>query len=201
MAVAREEQAPSFQPEFPSPHLFTVDDYYRMAEVGVLKEDCRVELIDGVIFDIPPIGPEHASSVERACEQLRASFGPGVQVRCQNPVRLGPRAEPEPDVAVVRRRADYYRSGHPTPEDVLLLMEIADSTLAHDRDTKAPMYAAAGIVEYWLVNLVVGEIWVYRDPSQDGFGTMQVLRRDDLIRPISFPDIEIAVSDVLRPRR
>src|SRR5688500_19046991 len=110
MAVAHTHAHTVMWPEhtLPAPHRFTVEEYYRMAEVGLLAADSRVELIDGVIVDMPPIGPVHASSVECAGDHFRSTLGVGFQVRCQNPVRLGPRSEPEPDVVVVPRRDDFY---------------------------------------------------------------------------------------------
>ena len=199
MAVARTQYTAPLERALPAPHLFSVDDYYRMAEVGLLTEDDRVELINGMIFDMPPIGPGHASSVDRFGDRFRAWLGGSVIIRNQNPVRIGPRSEPEPDVVVVPRRDDYYASGHPMPADVLLLVEIADSSLDHDRNTKIPLYAGAGIVEYWIVNLVDDHILVYRNPGPAGYGDVQLLRRGDTIRPLSFPDVEMAVSDLLRP--
>ena len=181
-------------------HRFTVDEYHKMAEVGLVTEDDLVELIDGDIIDMPPIGPGHASSVDRLGDRFRTWLGGAVIIRSQNPVRIGPRTEPEPDIVVVPRRDDYYATGHPTPADVLLLVEVADSSLDYDRNTKIPLYAEAGIVEYWIVNLVDDLILVYRDPGPAGYGVVQVLRRGDTIRPLAFPDVEIAVSDVLRPR-
>ena len=191
MAIARA------QPATPSRHLFTVDEYYRLAEVGVLTATDRVQLIDGEIIDMPPIGPGHSSSAERVNTLLRSRLGASVQVRGQNPVRLGPRAEPEPDVAVVRYRADFYRSSHPTPADVFLVVEVADSTLAFDRDTKAPMYSRAGIAEYWIVDLVNEQILVHRDPSATGYRSVVALRRGDVVQPLAFPDLSIAVDDIL----
>lgn len=184
----------------PAPHLFTVDEYYRMADIGLLTEDSRVELIDGVIVDMPPIGPGHASSVDRLGDRFRGWLGGGVIVRSQNPVRIGPRSEPEPDLVVVPRRDDYYVSGHPTPPDVLLLVEIADSSLDYDRKTKARLYARAGVVDYWILNLIANEVIVHRDPVGSRYRSIQVLRPGDTIRPVSFPEVEIAISDVLWPR-
>jgi Uma2 family endonuclease len=122
-------------------HRFTVDDYYKMVDNGVLTEDSRVELIDGEIVDMPPIGNEHAGNVNRFNDLFTQLFRGVATVTIQNPVRLGPRSEPQPDLAVVRRRDDYYASAHPTPADVLLLVEVAESSLAYDRETKGPLLA------------------------------------------------------------
>jgi Uma2 family endonuclease len=125
------------------------------------------------------------------------TFGDRSIVHIQNPVRLGRHREPEPDVVLLKPRDDFYRSKMPTTEDVLLLVEIADSWLEYDRDTKARLYAEASIVEYWPVNLVDRLILVYRDASPAGYGSVQIVRPGDSIRPIAFPDVAIAVSDVL----
>jgi Uma2 family endonuclease len=181
----------------PSRHRFTVSDYYRMAEIGVLTEDSKVQLVDGVIFDMPPIGPGHASSVERISEMFRGRLGADFQVRVQNPVDIGPNSQPEPDVVVVPRRDDYYRDGHPTPVDVLLLIEVADSTLRFDRSTKTRSYARAAVVEYWIANIVGDEVIVHRDPARGRYRSVQVMKRGDTIRPLAFPDVSISISDVL----
>jgi Uma2 family endonuclease len=180
-----------------SRHRFTVDEYHRMAENGVLTEDDRVELIDGEIIDMAPIGIGHIGHVNRFARVFGRLLGDLATVSPQNPVRLGPRLEPQPDVAVLRFRSDDYAGLMPTPEDVLLLVEVAESSLAYDRDVKGPMYARAGIPELWIVNLIGHEILVYRDPSPEGYRTLQAARPGDILRPLVFPDVEIAVSDVL----
>jgi Uma2 family endonuclease len=181
----------------PARHLFTVDEYYKMAENGVLTEDSRVELIDGEIVDMPPIGHEHAGKVNRFTHQFNQLFGDFALVSIQNPVRLGRRAEPQPDVMVLRRRDDYYATAHPTPADVLLLVEVAESSLTYDRETKGPLYARAGIAEYWILNLVERQLEVYRKPTADGYADVAVLVPGDAVQPLAFPDVSIAVSSLL----
>ena len=181
-------------------HRFTVDEYHKMAENGVLTEDDRVELIDGEIVDMAPIGERHFGHVNRFNHVFSRTFEDRAIVHIQNPVRLSPHREPEPDVVLLKPREDFYDSVMPTPADVLLLVEVADSSLEYDRDTKVPLYAGAGIFEYWLVNLVDDLILVYRDPTPSGYRSVQVLRLGDRIQPLAFPDITIAVSDVLRSR-
>jgi Uma2 family endonuclease len=183
-----------------SRHRFTVDEYHKMAEVGLLTEDDRVELIDGEVIDMAPIGELHFGHVNRFNGVFGRLFSDRAVVHIQNPVRLGLHREPQPDVVLLKPRDDYYASKMPTPDDVLLLVEIADSSLDYDRNTKVPLYAEAGIVEYWIVNLVDDLILVYRDPGPAGYGVLRVLRRGDTIRPLSFSEVEIAVSDILRPR-
>ena len=126
---------------------FSVDDYYRMGEVGILPHDARVELINGDVIQMPPIGSHHQGTVNGTEELFRERLGRRVVVSGQGPLLLRDFGAPQPDILILKRRDDHYRSANPTAADVLLLTEISDSTLAHDRDTKAPMYAAAGISE------------------------------------------------------
>jgi Uma2 family endonuclease len=180
--------------------LFTVDQYHQLEKIGVLTEDDRVELIHGEIVEMAPIGERHFGHVNRFNYIFSRLFGDRALLHIQNPVRLGPRIEPEPDVVLLKPRDDFYETGVPTPADVLLLIEIADSSVEYDRNTKVPLYGQAGIVEYWLVNLVQDQIVVYRDPSPTGYRTVQVFRPGDAIQPLLFPDVTIAVSDVLHAR-
>lgn len=183
-----------------APHRFTVAEYYRMAAAGILGEDDRVELLGGEIVDMSPIGPGHASSADR-CGAVFAGLvvARRVILRTQNPLDLGEYDAPQPDVAVVRPRADFYATAHPGPADVRLLIEVADSTLAFDRSTKAAIYAAAGIRELWLVNLPDGALEVCRDPGPAGFQDRHVLQRGERVTPLAFPELEVAVADLLPP--
>jgi Uma2 family endonuclease len=151
---------------WPRPHRLTVHDYYRMAEVGLLHPDDRTELIEGEIVDMPPIGSEHASVVTLLNRQLMRAVDDSVDVRVQLPVRFMPRSEPQPDFALVRRTADAYRHDHPTAKDVLLLIEVSDSTLRYDLDTKTRLYAAHGIPEYWVIDVVNRRVVRHRAPSR-----------------------------------
>lgn len=182
----------------PFPHRrFTVDEYHRMAEVGILHEDDRVELIDGEIIALPPIGPGHAGTLEDFADRIRSALPLGFRVRTQNPIVLHDRAEPQPDLVIVPLRDDNYRRGHPTDADVLLVVEVADTTLSYDRHTKAPMYARAGIPELWIVNLIDRVVEVYREPVDGVYRSVEVARSGDTLRPLAFPDIAILVSDLL----
>jgi Uma2 family endonuclease len=178
-------------------HLFTVDDYYKMAESGILREDDRVELIDGEIIAMAPIGSGHAGTVDQFGDNIRELVSGRGRVRSQNPIRLGFRAEPEPDLVIVRPRTDFYRNGHPGPEDIMLVIEVSESSLVYDRQTKAPLYARAGIIEYWIVNLIDRVIEVYRDPSDGQYQRVEIVRRGEHLHPLAFPDVTIAVDDVL----
>jgi Uma2 family endonuclease len=197
MATARADTTTATEDISPAPHVFTVDDYYKMGEAGIFDEDSRVELIDGVVYDMPPIGPEHAGLVDELGHGLRDTLGHNLIVRRQAPLHIGDRSDPEPDLTLLRYRKNYYKSTHPTPDDVLLVIEVADSSLSHDGNTKANAYARAGIREYWIVDLVHDELIVYRDPIRGEYGSMQRLSREDMVTPLAFPDSTIAVTDVL----
>src|SRR3989442_3481508 len=132
---------------------FTVDTYQRLGELGMLGEDDRIELIDGQVVEMSPIGPGHAGCVTALTGLVGPLVAGRALVSVQNPVRLGGHSEPQPDVALLVPRADTYRTTHPQPEDVLLVIEVADASLEHDRDVKIPLYAAAGVPEGWLLNL------------------------------------------------
>lgn len=176
---------------------FTVDDYHRMGEAGLFPPEVRVELIDGDVVPMNPIGADHGGHVNRLAELFFEALARRVTVAIQNSIRLGEHSEPEPDVAILRRRSDYYTSGLPTAEDALLLIEVADSSLQYDRQVKMPMYARAGIPEVWLVNLAERHVVVYRDPSPAGYRTAHVARPGDDIRPLAFPELAVAVADIL----
>ncbi|HVC33433.1 MAG TPA: Uma2 family endonuclease [Chloroflexota bacterium] len=176
---------------------FTVDEYYRLAEVGILREDERVELVDGEIIVMSPIGRLHAADVDRLGDLFVITFRDSAQVRVQNPLRLDEHSEPQPDVMLLRRKPDFYRSGHPRPEDVLLLVEVADSTLAYDREVKLPLYARFGIPEVWLLDVENDAIVAHRDPSPDGYRTRLIVRRGASLAPLAFPGRELAVAEML----
>lgn len=149
--------------------LFTVADYHRMAESGILAANERVELIEGEILEMNPIGSPHAACVDRLTRLLGRAAGDRAIVRVQNPVQLGELSEPQPDLALLKPRADFYGDAHPGPADILLLIEVADSTLEFDRNRKLPLYAQAGIPEAWIVDLASRAIAVYRNPSPRGY--------------------------------
>jgi Uma2 family endonuclease len=137
----------------PHKHRLTRDEYYRMAETGILAPDARVELVEGEIIDMAPIGSPHAARVSRLAKIFTLALAERAIVNVQNPLVLNEYSEPEPDITVLRYREDFYAGGHPRPEDVLLVIEVADTSLQYDRDVKLPLYAAHGIPEYWLVDL------------------------------------------------
>jgi Uma2 family endonuclease len=185
----------SVPPSVPRRH-FTVDEYYCMAKAGVLREDERVELLDGEIIEMSPIGGRHAGCVDDLGEWFIVRLVGRARVRVQNPVRLSSGSEPEPDIALVRPRPDRYRRGHPGPGDVLLIIEVADTTLDYDRDTKLPFYAAAGIPEVWIWDLNGERVLVYREPHEGQYRRASVIKRG-VLSPMAFPDPELLVDDFL----
>lgn len=151
---------------YPIPrHRLTRAEYYRMGEVGILKHDDRVELLDGQLVDMSPIGPRHAIVTETLTEMLVQAFAGRASVRCQLPVTLDDGSEPQPDFALVRRPWSGYPHAHPTVGDVFLLIEVSDSSLTFDRTVKLPLYARAGIREVWIVDLTSDRVMVCRSPS------------------------------------
>lgn len=177
--------------------LFTVQEYHRMAEAGILREDDRLELLRGEIIQMSPIGSRHAATVNRINRLFFKKFGDRALPSIQNPVELDDYSEPQPDIALLRPRDDYYESSHPLPEDVLLLVEVADSTVRLDRTLKIPLYAEDGIVEVWLINLPAQRIEVYRQPTPEGYQQIEQFDRSQTLSIQAFADIEIAVSDIL----
>ncbi|HEU4329179.1 MAG TPA: Uma2 family endonuclease [Roseiflexaceae bacterium] len=158
---------------------FTVSDYARMREIGILTEDDRVELIDGEVRPMTPIGPQHAAIVNRLNRLLAQQLGAPAIVSVQNPIQLDDHSEPQPDLAVLRSRADFYAQALPRPTDVLLLIEVADSTAAYDRNEKVPRYAAAGIPEVWLVDIAGLTLEQYTQPRNGRYYTQRVLERGE----------------------
>ena len=168
-----------------------------MGAAGILHEDERVELIDGEIVRMAAVGSRHMGTVIRLDRQFHARVGNHAIVSVQNPLRLPPRAEPEPDVALLRPRDDDYTTGLPGPEDVLLIVEVADTSLDYDRDVKLPLYAAAGILVAWLVDLPGRRIAVYRDPSPAGYRTRDEFSDGSLPVPEGLPELTIRVHAIL----
>jgi len=181
---------------------WTRQEYDRMIEAGVLTPEDRVELIEGEILTMTPQGTAHFTAMSLAQEALRAAVGPAFHVRTQGALALGSASEPEPDIAIVGGKVRDYRDHHPA--SAVLVIEIADSSIVHDREDKGSLYARFGIPEYWIVNLVERLIEVYRNPEQDergrfGFGYRRVDRYlpGDAIAPQAFRGASIAVGDLL----
>lgn len=179
------------------PRLFNVDEYYAMAEAGILAPDERVELIDGEIIPMSPNGDRHAYSVDELVELFLTTLRGRARVRCQNPVRLDRRTEVQPDIAILKPRNDSYLSGHPSPDDVLLIIEVYDTTLDSDRDLKLPMYAATDIPEIWLANIPERLVEVYTDPDDGEYRSLRIFRHGESVSPFAFPDISLPVRRIV----
>ena len=178
-------------------HRLNVDDYHRMAEAGILGEDDRVELIDGDLIDMAPIGQDHAATVNGLNHLLVMACGDRAIVSVQNPARLDRFSEPQPDVTLFRPRADNYRTGaRPGPADVLLLVEVADSSLRYDRAVKLPLYARAGIGEVWIVDLRRRVVDVHRTPVGDGYATVETHLPDATVTLALAPEIRVDLRRV-----
>lgn len=179
---------------------FTVEEYHRMAAAGILSGDERVELLAGDIVDMAPIGPLHAGTVGRLTALLTARLGARAVVWVQNPLLLrAEHSEPQPDVTLLRPRADFYTQAHPEAPDVYLLLEVADTSVDKDRDVKFPLYARAGIGEAWLLDVSAGYLEVHRQPGPDGYQEIHRIYRSDTVTPQALPDLSLAVDDLLGP--
>ena len=179
------------------PHLWTREEYEKMVSAGVFHPEDRLELVNGEILEMAPQSSAHATAVCLVNEALSAAYTPGFVLRVQVPVALGESSEPEPDIAVVRGRPRDYLAHHPTTAS--LVVEIADSSLGYDRGRKKELYAASGIPEYWIINLVDHCLEVYRDPDQEKatYQSCAVLTRNDTVSPLARPDASISVADLL----
>jgi Uma2 family endonuclease len=176
---------------------FTVEEYERMGEVGIFDPADRVELLDGEIVTMSPIGPKHAGVVNGIAEHLIVRLAGRATVIVQNPLRLLPRSEPQPDLVVARFRRDFYRSAHPTAEDVLLVIEVADSSLRTDRAIKLPIYARQGIVEVWIIDLATDVVHVHTDPVDGAYREVRTVRSGELLTPRAVPDFELTTDEIL----
>jgi Uma2 family endonuclease len=152
-----------------SPYRFSVEQYYRMAEVGLLAPDARTELIEGEICDMPPIGCRHSATVSWLHQQLVKAVGDRAMVFEQSPLRLSSHSEPQPDLMLLKPRRDHYSEAHPTARDTLLVIEVCDSTWLYDREIKMPLYAAYGVRDAWLVDIGVRTLNCYGAPHGGAF--------------------------------
>lgn len=176
---------------------FTVDEYEQMGRAGILGEDDRVELINGEIIEMTPIGHRHAVCVKRLTREFYRIFDDVAVISVQDPVHLGEYSEPQPDLALVNPPADSYLLRHPGPEDILLIVEVADTTAESDRRVKVPLYARTGVREVWLVDLEQETVTIYLDPTLSGYRTARVAPREESLAPSAFPDRLLAVTDIL----
>lgn len=176
---------------------FSVDEYYRMAEAGILTEDDRVELIEGEIIEMSPIGSRHAGCVKRLNAFLGRVLEQAVVVSVQDPIYLNEFSVPQPDVALLRSREDFYTKGHPTASDALLVVEVADSSVEFDRNKKLPLYAEAKIPEVWLVNLPQEMIEIYTQPVDGTYREIRLVKRGEAVVSQTISNLTLEADAVL----
>lgn len=181
----------------PARKLFTVTEYHQMIEAGVLKEDDRIELLNGEIIEMSPIGPLHASSVKRLIAVLSARIKKWAILDVQDPIHLSEYSEPQPDLVLLKPRADFYATSHPTPEEVLIVIEVSDSTVEKDRRTKIPAYALAGIPEAWLIDLVEDRIEVHSKPYNGVFQEVRIIQRGQKVISNALPQLKLKADEIL----
>ncbi len=179
-------------------HRWTREEYERMAAEGLFAPDARVELIDGIVYDMSPQKSPHTTCLHLALRILTLLF-PDAYVRVQSPLALGDDSEPEPDLTVVQGTVEDYAVKHPTT--AMLVVEVADSSLAHDKNRKIPLYARSGIPEAWLLNVPARILEVHRGPAEGLYRMQQTLRIGDWVSPLARPEVEIAVADLFPRKR
>lgn len=168
-----------------------------MVQADVFSEDDRVELLEGEIIEMAPIGSRHAACVDRLNRALTLALAAQAIVRVQSPLRLSEHSEPQPDLAVLRARADFYAAAHPGPQNVLLVVEVGEASVDADREIKIPLYARFSIPEVWLIDLQAGVVELHRDPSPEGYRTVQRVQRGQALALQAFPTVSIPVDQVL----
>jgi Uma2 family endonuclease len=177
--------------------LFKVEEYHQMIRSGILSEDDRVELVKGEIIEMSPVGSRHAACVRRLNWLFSRNLGDQAIILVQDPIRLNEYSEPQPDLALVQPRPDFYEQAHPEPEDILLLVEVAETSLWHDREVKLLLYAQAGIPEVWLVDLAGKVIEVYQRPSPTGYQSTQKAPAGASLTPRNFPSLHLNATTIL----
>jgi Uma2 family endonuclease len=175
----------------------TADEYERMGEAGIFGKGARLELIEGAIYEMSPIGSPHAACVDALVFLLGRLAQHNFIIRVQSPIRLNDFSEPQPDIALLRWRDDFYRHAHPRPDDVLLVIEVADTTVETDRAIKLPLYAQAGVKEVWLINLPDERIELYAAPVGGTYQTSQQFQRGAIVQAQTIPNLSVNVSDIL----
>lgn len=185
----------------PGLRLFTTTEYEQMVDAGVLNEDDRVELIEGRIVQMAPKNMLHATATRRATRCFMKMFSGRAVVSVQDPILLKDFSEPEPDLVLAAPPDEKYLEHHPTPEDIFLVLEIADSSVSYDREKKGPIYAQHGIIQFCLLNLQTRELEDYRDPSAQGYRTKKTYTEAEKFNLVSFPKVSIKVGDLLPPMK
>lgn len=184
---------------------FTLDEYHRLGELGFFHEDDHIELINGEIIEMASKGTAHETCLRNLWKQLPKIVGDRATLQSQAPITLPPNSEPEPDFAIVQNRDDNYLSAHPKAADVLLVMEVSDSSLAYDQDVKIPLYAKAGIIDYWIFNLFDNYLEAYSEPYQDnqdryGYSNKRIVLSTQVINFPCFPDLSLDLARVFPPK-
>jgi Uma2 family endonuclease len=177
-------------------HKLNLEDYHRMIEAGIFTPNQRIELLEGKLFDMAPIGPAHSGTTNYLTRLFFQAVGDKAIVSVQNPVMLGDNSEPQPDLMILRSREDFYRSSHPVAEEVLLLVEIADTSASSDRSYKIPLYARHGIPEVWLLDVKRQQLEIHTQPEQGQYRQVHLAQTDEAIRLSQLPEIEINVRQI-----
>jgi len=198
MLQTKIEAAPEALPDWLSRRPITVDEYHHMGEVGILTRDDRVELIEGQIIQMAPIGSPHAGNVNRLNRLLFLALGDRAVLSVQCPVRLSLILEPVPDFSILKPKANDYADALPTAADVLLLIEVSDTSLAYDRGVKARLYAKHGIGEYWIVDVKARSVVVHREPAGQGYASVWQAGAGDVLEMLGLPGVRMAVDEVFR---
>ena len=193
---------PYTQTDAPRKRLFTRKEYHAMGKAGIFEHKERVELLEGEIIVMSPVGSRRSSCILRMTEWFYESgrLTGRAHIHSQNPVVVSDISEPEPDLMLLAYREDRYAVGKPRPQDILLLVEVADSSLGYDRNVKLPRYAEVGIPETWIANLRDDRIEAHTEPTSEGYRSTRIYSRGDTISPTAFPDLQINVSDIIPPR-
>jgi Uma2 family endonuclease len=182
---------------FPHKYPLTINHFQKMIETGIFDEDEHIELIEGELLVMAPIGPVHSSQTRKLNRLFSQSVGDLAIVDIQNPIVLDDNSEPEPDMALLRPRDDFYETATPRTHDVLLLVEVADSTLSYDKNTKIPLYARHGIPEVWLINVPNKQVEIYLKPSPEGYRKILLPEKHEQISPTLLPTVSVKVSDII----
>ena len=177
--------------------LFTVEEYHRMGDAGILTVNEHLELIEGEILKKVPITSRHAASVRRSSQKFTNVVHGRAIVSVQNPVALNDVSEPEPDLAILKRRDDFYARSHPRPPDILLVIEIAETSVAYEREAKLPVYAGSGVQEVWLADIPAETVTAHTEPANGMYRTVRTYRHGDSMTPLHFPDLSIEVVSIL----
>ena len=185
--------------DHPQIYRLDVQAYRKLVQVGAIAPEQRLELIEGTILEMSPIGTKHQACVAQLNQYFTTALGDRALVWPQNSIELNRRSQPQPDLALLQLRSDFYSDRYPRSEDILLVIEVADTTVQFDREVKVPLYGTAGIVEMWLVDLTRGWVEVYRDPSSQGYQTKQTRQAGEQVTPLTFPNCQLAVADFVKP--